>query len=33
MFGLNEQEEIINDFLDVIEVNDKKRNEKKMSKV
>ena len=33
MFGLNEQEEIINDFLDVIEVNDKKRNEQKMSKV
>ena len=33
MFGLNEQEEIINDFLDVIEVNEKKRNEKKMSKV
>ena len=33
MFGLNEQEEIINDFLDVIEVNDKKINEKKMSKV
>ena len=33
MFGLNEQEETINDFLDVIEVNDKKRNEKKMSKV
>ena len=33
MFGLNEQEEIINDFLDVIEVNDKKRNEKNMSKV
>ena len=33
MFGLNEQEEMINDFLDVIEVNEKKRNEKKMSKV
>ena len=33
MFGLNEREETINDFLDVIEVNDKKRNEKKMSKV